>query len=402
MATIQVRNRLRRSEPVVGASLRLDSQSLSLPITATTNDHGAATLATMSLANGTYTLRITPRETDAGPVGPATARNATTDRIFRSLSIDLTLSGGAIVTATVQPGNAANGTVTVASGQLLDVALQPVWMRSPNQRARGLEINGILIHHTGGPTIGGALEEFLREGGTSAHYVVDTDGQTVKMVQDSQRASHAGIARWNEDSNVNSRTIGIEIVNLTGPYPSVQIDAVMALLTRLRTAFPSIVPWNVIGHSDVATDDSGKLGRKSSDPGSRFEWVRVEALGLGMSASTGPIDSTMYGGFFVNFASESLRQNDNDAGRVFGGLIRPVVSGNPIHDLQTDLRTIGYTLGVVDGGFGPKTRAAVEMFQEHFFAGGRGHKDPDGRVDRQTARLIKAVVLAKVTSQAVV
>jgi len=42
----------------------------------------------------------------------------------------------------------------------------------------------------------------------------------------------------------------------------------------------------------------------------------------------------------------------------------------------------------------------VHMLQEHFFAGGRGHKVPDGRVDRQTATLIKAVALAKVESQA--
>ncbi len=110
----------------------------------------------------------------------------------------------------------------------------------------------------------------------------------------------------------------------------------------------------------------------------------------------------MYGGFFVQFPDESLRMNDNDAGRIFGGAARPGIVGNIIHAVQTDLRTIGYALGTTDGDFGEKTRAAVHMFQEHFFAGGRGHKDPDGRLDRRTALLIKAVVLARVASQAVV
>jgi N-acetyl-anhydromuramyl-L-alanine amidase AmpD len=70
------------------------------------------------------------------------------------------------------------------------------------------------------------------------------------------------VSEVNEDANVSSRTIGIEIVNATGPYPARQLNATMALLYRVAhggTAFPSIVPWNVVGHSDVATDDSGKF-----------------------------------------------------------------------------------------------------------------------------------------------
>jgi peptidoglycan hydrolase-like protein with peptidoglycan-binding domain len=110
----------------------------------------------------------------------------------------------------------------------------------------------------------------------------------------------------------------------------------------------------------------------------------------------------MFGGFFNQFPDESLREHDNDATRTFGGAVRPGIASNLIHDLQTDLRSIGYAVGIVDGDFGEKTRMAVHMFQEHFFAGGRGHKEPDGRMDRRTATLIKAVALAKVESQAIV
>lgn len=160
----------------------------------------------------------------------------------------------------------------------------------------------------------------------------------------------------------------------------------------------AIVPWNVIGHSDVATNDSGRLGRKSGDPGSEFEWSRVEALGLGMSSSATPIAPTLYASFFARFADESWRSGDNDTRRRFGGAVRTGIAGDPIRELQGDLQTIGYSVGGLDGDFGEKTMRAVEMFQEHFFAGGRGHKSPDGRVDRNTAVLIKQVVVAKAAS----
>ncbi len=114
-----------------------------------------------------------------------------------------------------------------------------------------------------------------------------------------------------------------------------------------------------------------------------------------MSANTTPIAPTIYASFFVSFPNESLRSGDNDTRRRFGGLPRTAIVGDPIRELQTDLLTIGYATGGADGDFGEKTQRAVEMLQEHFFAGGRGHKSPDGRVDRQTAQLIKAVVVAK-------
>ena len=125
------------------------------------------------------------------------------------------------------------------------------------------------------------------------------------------------------------------------------------------------------------------LDDKAGDPALHFEWTRVEALRLGMSANTTPIAPTIYASFFVSFPNESLRSGDNDTRRRFGGLPRTAIVGDPIRELQTDLLTIGYATGGADGDFGEKTQRAVEMLQEHFFAGGRGHKSPDGRVDWQ-------------------
>jgi N-acetyl-anhydromuramyl-L-alanine amidase AmpD len=267
-------------------------------------------------------------------------------------------------------------------------------MRSPNQGSRGRDITGIIIHHTAGDRIHGAISEFLGPV-KSIHYMIDTDGQILKMCQDSRRANHAGVAHWAGSSHINASTIGIEIVHRAGVFPEAQYTALLELLDRLRTNITTIEPWNVVGHSDVGTNDSGRLGRKSGCPGSTFEWVRVERINLGMREAMGPFPATIYGGFFGSFPTESLRRNDNDAAGRAGGARRTGLTGNPVRELQDDLAAIGYSIGTPDGDFGEKTHWAVQMVQEHFFAGGRGHKAPDGRVDQRTAFLIRGLALAR-------
>jgi peptidoglycan hydrolase-like protein with peptidoglycan-binding domain len=111
-----------------------------------------------------------------------------------------------------------------------------------------------------------------------------------------------------------------------------------------------------------------------------------------MQRIASPFPDTIYAGFFRAFSTDTLRKGDNDAKRIFGATKRTTITGSPVHELQDDLMTIGYFVGTPDGDFGNKTQRAVQMLQEHFFAGGRGHKLPDGRVDSQTAQLIKSVV----------
>jgi N-acetyl-anhydromuramyl-L-alanine amidase AmpD len=249
----------------------------------------------------------------------------------------------------------------------------------------------IIVHHTGGDRIQGALHEFLT--GTrrvSAHYVIDTDGQIVKMVQDTRRASHAGGAQWLGLKALNDRSVGIEIVNGTAQYAEAQYTTLLDLLNRLLSAHSTIDRRKIIGHSDIATDGAGVLGRKSGDPGLRFQWVRLEGQLLGMLPRVGPIRPDIYGGFFLHNPTGAFRNGDLDSRRRFGGQVRNDVTGTPINELQSDLQTIGYSVGQPDGEFGNRTRAAVRIFQEHFFAGGRG-PTPTGQVDRLTADMIKMV-----------
>lgn len=395
MSQIRVRNRLRIHENVSGATVTITGTGTSAAsVSGTTNAHGAATLDTSKLADGTYTLAVTPASTTTDPVGPAIASGPTPgDRIFRSLTAELTIASGRIMAATVAAANLRNGDAAAASPSNVTVGLQPVWMRSPNSSSRGSsQITMIVVHHTGGPTIGPAINTFLNTGEqTSAHYLIDTDGQIIKMVEDNRRANHAGESHWAGVNGVNSISIGIEIVNAAGVYPAAQYTALLDLIGRLRRAFSTIVDWNIIGHSDIATTN-GVLGRKSSDPGLQFEWVKLENQSLGMRSIVGPFPATIYAGFFGAFPAESLRKGDNDGKRIFGGAKRTTMIGNPVRELQDDLTTIGYFVGTPDGDFGNKTKGAVQMLQEHFFAGRRGHKSPDGRVDDQTAQLIKRVV----------
>jgi N-acetylmuramoyl-L-alanine amidase len=106
----------------------------------------------------------------------------------------------------------------------------------------------------------------------SCHYVIGLGGEIWRLVPDDRRAWHAGAGRWGPWEDVNSASLGIELVNARDhPYPAAQMDALEALLADLRAAH-AIPPEGVIGHSDCAP------GRKA-DPGPRFDWARLARSG---------------------------------------------------------------------------------------------------------------------------
>ena len=132
----------------------------------------------------------------------------------------------------------------------------------------------ILLHYT---AMAGAAEarDWLCNpaSGVSAHYVLARDGTCWQLVSEGMRAWHAGPGAWGATTDVNSRSIGIEIVN-TGsePFPEPQMAALESLMTGIAARW-SIPPERVVGHSDTA------LGRKI-DPGPRFDWARLARRGL--------------------------------------------------------------------------------------------------------------------------
>lgn len=171
---------------------------------------------------------------------------------------------------------------------------------SPNHDSRdGQAVEILLLHYTGMKSGEEAIAR-LRDptAKVSAHYVVEEDGRTFRLVPEELRAWHAGAARWRGGENVNARSIGIEIVNPGHEwgyraFPPAQMDAVRALAEEIlaRHAIPA---RNVIGHSDVAPT-------RKEDPGELFDWPGLAAAGIGLWPQPEPIQWTD-AEFFANLA----------------------------------------------------------------------------------------------------
>ncbi len=109
----------------------------------------------------------------------------------------------------------------------------------------------------------------------SAHYLIAEDGEVISLVDEAARAWHAGAGRWGAVTDVNSRSIGIELANPGDcPFAAAQMDALEALLDGIHQRW-AIRPERFIGHSDMAP------GRKI-DPGARFDWQRLSRAGFGV------------------------------------------------------------------------------------------------------------------------
>lgn len=147
--------------------------------------------------------------------------------------------------------------------------------KSPNYGARrgGQAPSMILIHYTGMKTGKAALERLCDPAAeVSAHYVIEENGDLYHLVDDEHRAWHAGVSEWEGETDINSASIGIELVNPGHewgyrPFPEVQIAALIALCRDLVATY-DIPIERILGHSDVAP------GRKQ-DPGELFPWDRL-------------------------------------------------------------------------------------------------------------------------------
>ncbi len=151
---------------------------------------------------------------------------------------------------------------------------------SPNFDARTGPPDMIVLHYTGMPTGAAALTR-LRDPAAkvSAHYLVEEDGGVFALVAEERRAWHAGKSFWRGETDINARSIGVEIVNPGHefgyrPFPDAQIGAVIDLLAEVRSRW-SIDDDRLLGHSDVAPD-------RKEDPGELFPWKRLAEAGHGL------------------------------------------------------------------------------------------------------------------------
>ena len=155
--------------------------------------------------------------------------------------------------------------------------------RSPNfgPRRDGAVPDIIVLHYTAMPDWRAARDWLCNpDAEVSAHYIISEQGDVVQLVDEDQRAWHAGAGSWGNISDVNSRSIGIEMNNDgASPFAAPLMDAVERLVAQIldRWAIPA---HRVIAHSDLAP------GRKT-DPGARFDWARMERRGLAVCAHAG-------------------------------------------------------------------------------------------------------------------
>ena len=170
---------------------------------------------------------------------------------------------------------------------------------SPNFDERSLPINMIVLHYTGmqdGPSALARLRD--PEAKVSAHYLVEEDGTVCRLVAEDKRAWHAGRSHWRGITDVNSASVGIEIVNPGHewgyrPFTAEQIDALIPLVAAIK-ARHAITRGNIVGHSDIAP-------ARKRDPGELFPWYRFAKLRLALPRPTRNLMDPMWtqGGFLL-------------------------------------------------------------------------------------------------------
>jgi len=207
---------------------------------------------------------------------------------------------------------------------------------SPNHGERLRPISALILHYTGMPTPQSALALLCSpEAEVSAHYFVEENGDVLQLVPEARRAWHAGKSFWAGETDLNSASIGIEIVHPghddPHPYPAQQIAAVAALAKDICTRW-TIAPHRVLAHSDIAVS-------RKIDPGEFFPWDVLAGLGVGHYVTPAP-----------------LRGDEG-----FG----PGASGEEVSALQQRLAAFGYAISPT-GIFDEETAKVVAAFQRHF------------------------------------
>lgn len=155
---------------------------------------------------------------------------------------------------------------------------------SPNFDERGAPISILVLHYTGMKDAESAIARLRDpEAKVSSHYLVAEDGTILRLVNEDKRAWHAGRSYWRGNTDINSSSIGIEIVNPGHefgypPFPEVQIASVIPLVADIKQRY-NITRGNVVGHSDIAP-------ARKQDPGELFPWHQLARLRLALPRPT--------------------------------------------------------------------------------------------------------------------
>lgn len=223
---------------------------------------------------------------------------------------------------------------------------------SPNFDARDplVPLRYVVLHYTGMQSGKEALARLCDPAAkVSAHYMIEEDGRVFALVDEAARAWHAGKSFWRGETDLNSASIGIELVNPGHEFgyrafPSGQIDALVELLQDIVARHGVDPRLALLAHSDIAP-------QRKQDPGELFPWRKLAEQGFGPWPDT----------------PEHLRP------------------ATACSDAQAMLRAIGYDCpnsGIYDG----PTRAALMAFQRRY--------DPEnltGMPERRTVAMLMSL-----------
>ena len=246
-----------------------------------------------------------------------------------------------------------------------DSPFAAAFVASPNhgERRRPARPDCVILHYTGMATGAEALA-LLRNPASevSCHYLVWEDGRIDQLVAEDRRAWHAGRSLWKGESDLNSASIGIEIVNVghrgppgddaPPPYPAQQIARLVALLGDIAGRH-RIAPERILAHSDIAP-------ARKRDPGETFPWEALWRARVGHWTAPTPL-------------AEGPRHRRGQ-------------EGPPVRALQTLLALYGYGVDLT-GVYDRQTELVVAAFQRHFRPA-----RVDGEADSSTVATLRALL----------
>ena len=143
----------------------------------------------------------------------------------------------------------------------------------------------LILHYTGTLSAEEAQQHYLNTdpnhfaGPVSPHYMIDEKGHITRFVPEDKRAWHAGASYWDGKTDINSLSIGIELVNPGHengyqPFPEAQIETLIKLCKDILGRH-DIPPHQVLGHSDIAP-------ARKKDPGELLPWALLAENGIGL------------------------------------------------------------------------------------------------------------------------
>ena len=210
-----------------------------------------------------------------------------TDGAYPGKVLKLLERAEALLEEVVHPGPAPGHVCDGCGTGEVDLSVKPTvsrWEPTSHQSSRnGVDIDHIVVHYTTSRNIEGSISHFKQgRPRTSAHYIIGRDGELVQMVNDSDRAWHAG------NVAMNARSIGIE--HVAGPGDRIapkQAATAAALIGWLMQEY-EIPKENVIPHvcvkptsccGDLFADEGGGLGQPCAvQAAALHRWMEANGL----------------------------------------------------------------------------------------------------------------------------